>query len=171
MSNYVTTTKFLAICLIVLRFISSISLIANGNSRSTKLGEISWGIIGALIHGLLLYGAHKKNKTVLTVWIVIASLELVVPIYFLVLIGNYLQMKSKKKNYQSVSLKFVFRIHIDLFILAAMTHEDISIGMKIFDTILLLADVFFHILAIVITAKAKKKIDEEENGGSFVRLY
>ncbi len=85
MSNYITSTKILAVFLIILSIITSISLAVNGNPKTKKPGEIIWGLIGTLIHCLLFYGAHKKNKVVITSWIVLACVELIIPIYFLVL--------------------------------------------------------------------------------------
>jgi hypothetical protein len=99
-----------------------------------------------LIHCLLFYGAHKKNKVALIVWIVLACLELIIPTYFLVSLLNLIHEKSEK-------------------------YWNATNGTKIFDVILLLADILLQILTIVIVIKAKKKIDEEEKGGIFIRLY
>ena len=146
MSNYITTTKVLAIFLILLSIISSVFLTLNGNpKRTTKSCEIVWGIIGTLIHCLLFYGAQKKSKIVFTIWIFIAGLELIVPIYILI--------SSEIEN--------------ETFI----NEDKISNGQKIFDMILLLANIFIQIFTIAIATKAKKKIEEEEQGGIFIRLY
>ena len=146
MSNFITTTKVLAIFLILLSIISSVFLTLNGNpKRTTKSCEIVWGIIGTLIHCLLFYGAQKKSKIVFTIWIFIAGLELIVPIYILI--------SSEIEN--------------ETFI----NEDKISNGQKIFDMILLLANIFIQIFTIAIATKAKKKIEEEEQGGIFIRLY
>ena len=146
MSNYITTTKVLAIFLILLSIISSVFLTLNGNpKRTTKSCEIVWGIFGTLIHCLLFYGAQKKSKIALTLWIFIAGLELIVPIYILI--------SSEIEN--------------ETFI----NEDKISNGQKIFDMILLLANIFIQIFTIAIATKAKKKIEEEEQGGIFIRLY
>ena len=141
MSNFITTTKVLAIFLILLSIISSVFLTLNGNpKRTTKSCEIVWGIFGTLIHCLLFYGAQKKSKIALTLWIFIAGLELIVPIY--ILISSEIENEGKISN-----------------------------GQKIFDMILLLANIFIQIFTIAIATKAKKKIEEEEQGGIFIRLY
>ena len=146
MSNFITTTKVLAIFLILLSIISSVFLTLNGNpKRTTKSCEIVWGIIGTLIHCLLFYGAQKKSKIAFTIWIFIACLELIVPIYILI--------SSEIEN--------------ETFI----NEDKISNGQKIFDMILLLANIFIQIFTIAIATKAKKKIEEEEQGGIFIRLY
>ena len=146
MSNLITTTKVLAIFLILLSIISSVFLTLNGNpKRTTKSCEIVWGIIGTLIHCLLFYGAQKKSKIAFTIWIFIACLELIVPIYILI--------SSEIEN--------------ETFI----NEDKISNGLKIFDIILLLANIFTQIFTIAIATKAKKKIEEEEQGGIFIRLY
>ena len=148
MSNFITTTKVLAIFLILLSIISSVFLTLNGNpNRTTKSCEIVWGIIGTLIHCLLFYGAQKKSKIAFTIWIFIACLELIVPIYILILSG-------------------IFMFENETFI-----NEDKTNGLKIFDIILLLANIFTQIFTIAIATKAKKKIEEEEQGGIFIRLY
>ena len=146
MSNFITTTKVLAIFLILLSIISSVFLTLKGSpKRTTKSCEIVWGIIGTLIHCLLFYGAQKKSKIALTLWIFIAGLELIVPIYILI--------SSEIEN--------------ETFI----NEDKISNGQKIFDMILLLANIFIQIFTIAIATKAKKKIEEEEQGGIFIRLY
>jgi hypothetical protein len=146
MSSYITSTKILAAFLISLTIIISISLIENGNHSTNKIIEIVWGISGSLIHCLLFYGAHKKIKVALIVWIVLACLELIIPTYFLVSLLNLIHEKSEK-------------------------YWNATNGTKIFDVILLLADILLQISTIVIVTKAKKKIDEEERGGIFIRLY
>ena len=149
MSNYITTTKVLAVFLILLSIISSVFLTLNGNpKRTTKSCEIVWGIIGTLIHCLLFYGAQKKSKIAFTIWIFIAGLELIVPIYILILTGIFMFENETFKN-----------------------EDKISNGLKIFDVILLLANIFTQMFTIAIATKAKKKIEEEEQGGIFIRLY
>ena len=149
MSNYITTTKVLAIFLILLSIISSVFLTLNGNpKRTTKSCEIVWGIIGTLIHCLLFYGAQKKSKIAFTIWIFLAGLELIVPIYLLILEGSFL-------------------FENEIFV----KEDKVSNGLKIFDIILLIADIFTQIFTIAFATKAKKKIEEEEQGGIFIRLY
>ena len=149
MSNYITTTKVLAIFLILLSIISSVFLTLNGNpKRTTKSCEIVWGIIGTLIHCLLFYGAQKKSKIAFTIWIFLAGLELIVPIYLLILEGSFL-------------------FENEIFI----KEDKVPNGLKIFDIILLIADIFTQIFTIAFATKAKKKIEEEEQGGIFIRLY
>lgn len=146
MSNYITSAKILAVFLIFLSVISPIFLIENRNSNIKTFSEIIWGICGSLIHCLLFYGVHKKNKIALIIWIALACMELIVPTYFLVSISSFLHENSK--DYQNVLS-----------------------GEKIFDVVLLLANIIIQTLTIVIASKAKKKIEEEESGGIFIRLY
>jgi uncharacterized membrane protein len=149
MSNYITTTKVLAIFLILLSIISSVFLTLNGSSkRTTTSCEIVWGIIGTLIHCLLFYSAQKKSRIAFTIWIFIAGLELIVTIYILILLS-------------------IFMFENETFI----NEDKISNGQKIFDMILLVANIFTRIFTIAIATKAKKKIEEEEQGGIFIRLY
>jgi len=63
------------------------------------------GLIFAVVNGILVFGAHKRNKDALLVWIILAAIEALVYIIFcilvivnLVLVGNvsnsYYQVKS-----------------------------------------------------------------------------
>ena len=52
-----------------------------------------------------------------------------------------------------------------------INEDKISNVQKIFDMILLLANIFTQMFTIAIATKAKKKIEEEEQGGIFIRLY
>ena len=146
MSNYITSTKFLAVFLIFLSVISPISLIEDRNSNAQTFSEIIWGICGSSIHCLLFYGAHKKNKVILIIWTALACMELIAPTYYLVSISNLLDEKSKE-------------------------NQNLSSGRKVFDIVLLLANIILQTFTIVIVSKAKKKIEEEESGGIFIRLY
>ena len=47
----------------------------NQNEDGEYLYNIIGGIVGALINGLLVYGAHTRNSTAILVWMVLAIIE------------------------------------------------------------------------------------------------
>ena len=50
----------------------------NENEEGEHLYNIIGGIVRALIHGLLVYGAHARNRTAILVWIVLAIIDCII---------------------------------------------------------------------------------------------
>ena len=69
------------------------------------LQSIIGGIVGALINGILVFGAHKRNSTAILVWIILAIIQCIVFVIFGILAillivadGSYNDMIKKSRQ-------------------------------------------------------------------------
>ena len=67
----VKAAKVLGIIFIVICILNCF----NENEDGEHFYNIIGGIVGVLIDGLLVYGAHARNSTAILVWIVLAIIE------------------------------------------------------------------------------------------------
>ena len=89
-------TFFLGIALAVLSFLSCLQFFfaRSQDGQILTIGTIV-GIIGVMIHCILIFGAHKRHSTAIIVWMVLAILEciglaiLVSAFAFALVITNY----------------------------------------------------------------------------------
>ena len=73
-SSNIQAAKVLGIIFIVCSLLNCLGTDANGSRTSNIVG----GLVGALISGLLVYGASKRNSTAILVWMILAIIECIV---------------------------------------------------------------------------------------------
>ena len=56
------------------------------DEKGERLTNIIGGVVGALINGLLVYGANARNSTAILVWMVLAVIECILVCVFAVLL-------------------------------------------------------------------------------------
>ena len=67
----------LGIILVVLNLLSSFGLIFACISDEGMYPYLLIGIFGALVSGLLIYGAHKRNRTAILIWMVLTIIGVI----------------------------------------------------------------------------------------------
>ena len=78
-SSNIQAAKVLGIIFVIFSLLSIVAPITQGiTDAGAIIGSIVAGIIGALFHGTLIYGAHKQNSTAILVWMILAIIQCVV---------------------------------------------------------------------------------------------
>lgn len=73
-SSNIQAAKVLGIIFIVCSLFNCLGTDAN----ESRTSNIVTGLVGALISGLLVYGASKRNSTAILVWMILAIIECIV---------------------------------------------------------------------------------------------
>merc|ERR1711973_795318 len=128
-SSNIQAAKVLGIIFIVCSLLNCLGTDANGSRTSNIVG----GLVGALISGLLVYGASKRNSTAILVWMILAIIECI-----------------------------VFAILAILAIVGLGYVRSEAIGYAIIGIIIFIGLIFFHIWTIVVAKNARREIKEGE---------
>ncbi len=106
-------------------YLRIIFIVLNIAALATQYGDVKAivvGLIFALVNGLLVIGAHLRNKTCILVWIVLAVIQAIVLIIFtILLIVAIVALVAQGQGYQSVvgAVLAIFSIALIIYVIIA----------------------------------------------------
>ena len=116
------------------------------------LQSIIAGIVGALINGILVFGAHKRNSTAILVWIILAIIQCIVFVIFGILaILLIVAVNTTNGSYNEEFLQIKKAVTIGVIIGAIIA------------VVIYVATIILYIWAIIVAKNARREIENEVN--------
>merc|ERR1712083_1174914 len=106
----------LGITLVALNIFSGLSGFLEGINSTEGLQSLISGIVGVLIHGILVYGASKKKRNAIRTWAIIMFIHLIVTVVFHSLVIIVLPKILSELRFRGFSADLMYIAYIGLLV-------------------------------------------------------
>ena len=144
-ATYVQAAKVIGIIFVVLNLLLVVAQLATGyGDNDDKYITIVSGIVGALISGILVYGAQTRNRTAILIWMILTIIESIGD----VIIATYDVSKFAKGHAKFNGIKIENRYEGNaMIVILILTY----VGL-----------ILFNIWTLIVAKNARREIEEPD---------